>query len=232
MSARHALLAALREKPGSPTKLRKRVRSSLGPAWALNSGQVSQDIGKLERDKQVERIFISAGDADEQYILRLTPAGLQECERWSDEPTSMRGTRRLRRPLLLKLLTGGPERLALTLQELEAYQDECAAEIKKLSRECDAIPLGGRRVQAEHELLRMALGSEILDMDGELKWAQYMHEWISLLKSRNAIWSFPHRCAPDDEERARQTARDGLFDRIAERRSLDENRETPLPGDG
>jgi hypothetical protein len=93
-------------------------------------------------------------------------------------------------------------------------------------REQEQIPVAGRQVLADDELLRFALSGDISFAEGELRWSRYMHERVSWLKNQDVVWptTYEHPAA-GDRTHDRQIARKELFGRIAGRE------EQTTPGD-
>jgi DNA-binding PadR family transcriptional regulator len=216
VSAKHALLGLLLHKPAYRYQLGDRLQKRLGPAWKINSGQLYQTIKQLATDGLIERVDGAPDDQDEKHVFAITAAGAEEFERWFEEGAS--GTRLLRRPLLVKITLAGPERLESALDQIDAYEQECAARLKELSREREEIPVGGLQVRADHELLRFALSGDVSYVEGELKYSRYMHERVSWLKNQDVIWPSTRRPEPTKRTRDRQSARADLFGRIAGQR--------------
>lgn len=217
MSARHALLGLLLDKPAYRYQLGDRLQARLGPAWRINSGQLYRTIKNLEEDELIERVDRDSDAQDERHVFAITLAGAEEFERWFDETISR--TRLLRRPLLVKITLAGPERLKDTLRELEAYEQDCADCLREYLRMRDEIPLGGLRVRADHELLRLNLSADTTQLEAELGWTRHARDRVSWLLGQDAIWPSTHGRpgASEQEVREREDARVELFGRIAKR---------------
>ncbi|HEY4810959.1 MAG TPA: PadR family transcriptional regulator [Solirubrobacteraceae bacterium] len=214
MSAKHALLGLLLDRPAYRYQLGDRLQERLGPAWKINSGQLYQTIERLEVDGLIERIDSATDDQDERHVFAVTAAGEDEFEHWFDG--SMSRARLLRRPLLVKITLAGPERLEDTLQEIDNYERECAACLRERLRLREEIPLGGLQVRADHELLRLNLNADIAQLEAELGWARHARERIGWLLGQDAIWpSAQQRKAATEQSRQRQDARAKLFGRMA-----------------
>jgi DNA-binding PadR family transcriptional regulator len=214
VSAKHALLGLLLDRPAYRYQLGDRLQERLGPAWKINSGQLYQTIERLEADGLIERIDSATDDQHERHVFAVTATGEKEFEHWFDG--SMSRARLLRRPLLVKITLAGPQRLKDTLREIDDYERECAACLREHLRLREAIPLGGLRVRADHELLRLNLSADIMQLEAELGWARHAHERIGWLLDQDAIWpSAQQRKAATEQNRKRQNARAELFGRIA-----------------
>ena len=214
MSAKHALLGLLLDRPAYRYQLGDRLQERLGPAWKINSGQLYQTIERLEADGLIERIDSATDDQHERHVFAVTATGEEEFEHWFDG--SMSRARLLRRPLLVKITLAGPERLKDTLHEIDDYERACATCLRDHLRLREAIPLGGLRVRADHELLRLNLSADIMQLEAELGWARHARERTAWLLDQDAIWpSTQQRKVVTEQSRKRQDARAELFGRIA-----------------
>jgi len=216
MSAKHALLGLLLQRSSYPYELGERLRERLGPAWAVNSGQLYQTIDRMELDGLIERVDTDAQGRDERHFFKVTAGGAEEFERWFAAGT--RVTRLSRRPLTVKLTLAGPARLSDALAQIAAYELECAQRLTELSRLHESVAVGGPRVRADHVLLRLNLSADIFALEAELRWARHAHEMISWLQGRDAIWSSATERADASVKEAREDARAQLFGRMADDR--------------
>lgn len=220
MSAKHALLGLLVHQPAYPYQLADRLQSRLGPAWAVNSGQLYQTIDRMERDGLIERVEGDAESREDRHVFAITDSGVEEFERWLE--SSSGGIRLTRRPLLVKLTLAGPDRMADALTQIDAYELDCAARLKELSRLREATPAEGLRVRADQVLLRLNLSADIFQLEAELRWARHAREMISWLLTREAIWPSAkerHGEAPTHAREGLQARRE-LFGKMAARRTL------------
>lgn len=220
MSAKHALLGLLLHRSAYPYQLADRLQGRLGPAWAVNSGQLYQTIDRLERDGLIKRVESDTEGREDRHVFAITESGIDEFERWFDASTS--GVRLSRRPLLVKITLAGPERMKDALEQIDAYELDCAAHLKELSRMRDESSFEGTRVRADQVLLRLNLSADIFQLEGELQWARHAREMISWLLTREAIWPSAHERSGSTqaETNDRQGVREELFGKMASRHPL------------
>jgi DNA-binding PadR family transcriptional regulator len=220
MSAKHALLGLLLQRPAYPYELADRLQSRLGPAWEINSGQLYQTIKGLERDGLIEPVAGTVEGREDRRVRAITDRGIEEFERWFAEGSPR--ARLPRRPLLVKLTLAGPDRLNDALSHLDAYEQECTERLSELSREVDAVPMDGLQVRADHVMLRLSLSADVFQLEAELGWARHARERIAWLKGRDAIWlsTDARRASASAEVRVREQAREELFGRLAARDGL------------
>jgi DNA-binding PadR family transcriptional regulator len=217
MSAKHALLGLLRERPAYGYQLGERLQQRLGPAWAINSGHLYQTLKRMEQEGLIERVDDPERDRDDRHVFALTDSGDAEFQSWFEQDGS--GPQLPRRPLLLKITLAGPDRLEDALRQIDSYERDCAGRLKELSRAQDEIPDEDLRVRADHVLLRLGLSADISHLKAELGWARHAREMVSWLLGQEAVWPGTHRRpgSSDAEARERQSAREELFGRIARR---------------
>lgn len=217
MSAKHALLGLLLDRPEYPYQLAERLQERLGPAWKVNSGQLYQTVKALEREGLIERVQGAAGAREDRHVFQVTDEGVHEFERFfADTPEAVR---LCRRPLLLKITFAGPQRLPEALEKVDAYERQCAQRLKEIAHMREELPPDGPLVRADRLLLRLSLSADIFQLEGELRWTRHAREMLSWLAGREAIW--PGRRTGGDAEaelvqRQRESARRRLFDRMAD----------------
>jgi PadR family transcriptional regulator AphA len=216
MSAKHAVLGLLQQRAAYPYELADRLQARLGPAWAINSGQLSQTIRALESAGLIEQVARSSAGRSDRNVFAVTEQGTRELERWWDEDETA-DLRLIRRPLLVKLVLAGPDQLKDALGQVEAYERRCAERIKEIMEKREEVPLDGIQVRAEDVLLRVGLSADIFQLEAELKWARHAHQALSWLRERGAVW--PAHAAASERSRAQasQDAREELFGRMAAR---------------
>jgi DNA-binding PadR family transcriptional regulator len=233
MSAKHALLGLLLDRPAYRYGLGDRLRERLGPAWDINSGHLYQTVERLERDGFVERVGDPGEKATDRLQFAITDSGVEEFERWFDGDASK--ARLIRRPLLVKITLAGPRRLSDALAQIDAYERSCAAQLKDIYRAHEAIePAPGPRVRADHILLRLNLTADIRQLEGELQWARHAREIVLWLLDQEAIWPSAHERASAPSEEERRIARAELFGRMAadHLRAAPTNNEQATPASG
>lgn len=220
VSAKHALLGLLIERPAYPYQLADRLKRRLGPAWKVNSGQLYQTVKALEKEGLIERVeaLPERSERSERHVFEITEQGVLEFERFFCQGPD--GVRLSRRPLLVKITFAGPRKLQKALEKIDAYERDCAKQLAQTARLRDELPAEGPLVRADHLLLRLNLSADVSQLEGELRWARHAREMLSWLASREAVWPSGHE-RPDagaPRQRAgseRAGARRELFGRMA-----------------
>ena len=105
MSAKHALLGFLLQRSSYPYELGDRLEQRLGPAYKVNSGQLSQIVKRMEADGLIERVDPDAQGPKERHVFKATARGAEDFERWFAQETKVaphapgaHGQARARRP--------------------------------------------------------------------------------------------------------------------------------------
>jgi DNA-binding PadR family transcriptional regulator len=215
LSAKHALLGLLLQGSAYPYQLADRLEARLGPTWAVNSGQLYKTIKQMESDGLIERVDGAEGRGERRHVFAITESGAEEFDRWFEQTTG--GVRLHRRPLLVKVTLAGPERLEEALEQVDAHELDCTTRLNNLLSIRDEISRQGPQVRADHLLLRVNLGADIYQLEGELQSARDARDVLSRLLSQEAIWPSAHErsSAAPGEARDRQGAREELFDKMA-----------------
>lgn len=217
MSAKHALLGLLLNRPAYPYELSDRLPSRLGPAWRLNSGQVYGAIKAMERDGLVEEVDTVDGAHENRRVFAITALGVEEFERWFAADTD--GVKLSRRPLVVKIILAGPSRLEEALAHIDAYEQDCAETLNVITASRDELGWEAPILRADNVLLRLGMSVEVHELEGELKWARHAREIVGWLMEQDAVW-------PSERERSRRAtateqerdeARARLFSRMAAR---------------
>ena len=217
MSAKHALLGLLLNRPAYPYELADRLPSRLGPAWKLNSGQVYGTLKAMERDGLVEQVEAVDGAQRSRRVLAITGLGVEEFEHWFTADTD--GVKLSRRPLVVKIILAGPNRLEEALSHIDAYEWDCAETLNAVTASRDEVGWEAPVLRADNVLLRLGMSVEVHELEGELKWARHAREIVGWLMEQDAVW-------PSERERTRRAtateqerdeARARLFSRMAAR---------------
>jgi DNA-binding PadR family transcriptional regulator len=216
MSAKHALLGLLIERPAYPYQLADRLAQRLGPAWKVNSGQLYQTIKTLERDGLIERVHDLSPESSDRHVFSITDEGMLEFERFFCQAPER--VRLSRRPLLVKITLAGPRDLNKALAKVDAYERECAEQLAQIARLREELPRDEPQLRADQLLLRLNLSADIFQLEGELRWARHAREMLSWLAGREAVWPSARERAQSESQRSRGDrgrARRELFERMA-----------------
>lgn len=208
MSAKHALLGLLLERPGYPYQLADRLQELLGPTWKINSGQLSQTIKSMQEEDLIERVG-SEPDAKDQrrQIYAITSTGELEYEGWYRRIT--KPGRISRRPLLLKIaLAGGPGHMDDALEEIGVYERDCVEVVTNISRVRDAEP-PAHWSWVDRVIFRLSLNADLAQAEAELRWAREARAEVSLL-AREGVSS-----TRGTADRRLRRVRDDVFGRMA-----------------
>jgi DNA-binding PadR family transcriptional regulator len=214
MAARNTLLALLAEGPAHGYLLGKRLRAKLGPAWEINSGNVSTALKKLEKQGLVRVVDGEAGQDDRKLVVELTEAGAVELDRWFGGETD--GVRVASPEFLAKVSLGGQERCEESLEHITAYEADCVKVLEQLQAHRDSVPIWPVAT-AERLLKRCATVCEMMQVEAQLQGAMLVRETIAELKDNDALWGSASAQSDADKARKREQAREEVFRRMAKR---------------
>jgi DNA-binding PadR family transcriptional regulator len=215
MSAKHALLGLMADRPAYPYELADRLQRRLGPAWAVNSGQVYQTMNRLAQDGLIERVDGLAPGRDGRHVFAITDRGREELDEWL---AAAPGEVRLpRRPLRAKITLAGPDRLHAVLDQIGDYERECSLHLRELVGAHELLDVGRTGSRADDILLRLNLSADILQVEAEIQWARLARATISRLLEDDVVWpSTAGRAAAQGQQGSdRALARRKLFDRMS-----------------
>jgi DNA-binding PadR family transcriptional regulator len=190
MSAKHALLGLLLDRPAYPYQMADRMEQRLGPAWKVNSGTLYNTVKAMEEDGLIERVENVPTVRGDRHVYSITERGVGEFETWFSKAND--GVRLPRRPLLLKITFAGPDRLAQAMSKVESYEHECSELLIEITGMRDALPdTEDALLRASHLLLGLNLSTDIFALEGELRWAQAARELLTWLsKQDRTLWPY------------------------------------------
>jgi DNA-binding PadR family transcriptional regulator len=89
----HALLVALREKPGSGLELAGRFDRSIGFFWHATHQQIYRVLGRMETDGWLAVEVVGQSGKPDKKVYRVTSAGERVLAEWLATPTPMEDLR-------------------------------------------------------------------------------------------------------------------------------------------
>jgi DNA-binding PadR family transcriptional regulator len=169
MSAKHAVLGLVIERPGYGYELGRRLEERCG-AWGWQSSGVYTALDQLARDKHVrclgEKGSGETGRAAPRLVYESTPRGVEFFKAWilgSAAPSPFR------QELDLKVLFAGPEFLPRLIDQTWAQEQMCVDQLRGLT---SATP----SVSPDRMSWREA--AVVLQRDAEMKFLQVRIEWL------------------------------------------------------
>lgn len=215
MSTKHALLGLLLEGSAYPYQLADRLKDRLGPAWAINSGQLYKTIGQMEGEGLIELVGSGVeGRNKRRRFFSITENGEREFEDWLEATSG--AVKWYRRPELLKITLAGPEHLDTALGQIDAYEESRTRRLNKFQEARHLIPRQRTPVRADHVLLRLNLSMDISLLEVELQRAREIREMLLWLHAQpEAIWPSTADSSSTQKARDRRGAREELFEGMA-----------------
>jgi DNA-binding PadR family transcriptional regulator len=187
MSTRHQVLGMLLDGPAHPYQVADRLKKRLGPAWEINTGNLSNMIRSLEEDGLIR--FVGFDERDRRRkVFEITTDGVVEIGRWWHD-RGVPDTQAFRETLLLKVALAGPNALEDTLALCKACERDCLRRINEVAeRRSQIAATEGPRTLADDVVLRLSLSADIYVLEGNLKLAQHAQRVIRWMLSEAAVW--------------------------------------------
>jgi DNA-binding PadR family transcriptional regulator len=171
MSARHAVLGLVIERPGYGYDLARRLEERCG-AWGWERTGVYSALDQLVREENVrsarDRGSGATGRAAPRAIYEATPKGRDFFRDWIFESSALSP---VRQELDLKILFSGPEFLPRLIDQTWAQEQKCIDDLRALT---SGVPARGvsRGAPTWGEAV------VVLQRDAEIRLLQMRIEWL------------------------------------------------------
>ncbi|WP_080795986.1 helix-turn-helix transcriptional regulator [Corynebacterium pacaense] len=162
MSIKHALLVLLLDGPGSASQLQSRFADSTSGVWPLNMGQVTQTLGRLQRDGHIElagTVTGVTGHSAETYTL--TESGHQVIENWFNSPVIQPLAER--DELVAKVSLAVRRRDVNLIRLLDSQREAIMSDLRRLNRHARDLP-------DTRTTDRLLTERRILDLESQARW--------------------------------------------------------------
>jgi DNA-binding PadR family transcriptional regulator len=170
MSAKHAILGLVIERPGYGYQLAQRLEERCGP-WKWESTGVYSALDQLEREGHVlsdrEKSAGATGRGAPRVIYESTPKGVDFFRDWILSPSPPRPARQ---ELDLKILLSGPEFLGRLIEQTWAQEQQCMDELRDLRSTSPIAAIGPSASWRE--------AAVVVQRDAEIKLLQVRIEWL------------------------------------------------------
>lgn len=170
MSAKHAVLGLVIERPGYGYDLARRLEDRCG-AWGWERSGVYSALDQLTRDGHVRsekaKSRASSARSAPRAIYESTADGVDYFREWITKSTSPSP---VRQELDLKILFSGPEFLPRLIEQTWAQEQMCIDQLHALSATPPAIARSGAPTWREV--------APVLQREAEIKLLQVRVEWL------------------------------------------------------
>ena len=170
MSAKHAVLGLVIERPGYGYQLAQRLEERFG-AWGWQGSGVYGALDQLARDGYVRPLREKGSGATRRgaprVIYESTPEGIDFFDDWisrSSAPSPFR------QELDLKILFSGPELVPRLIDQTWAQEQTCIHDLRALTARTRTVAVHPRSSWREV--------SGVLQRDAEIKLLQVRIEWL------------------------------------------------------
>ncbi|MDO5513031.1 PadR family transcriptional regulator [Corynebacterium sp.] len=162
MSIKHSLLALLADGPYSASQLQQQFSDRTRAVWPLNIGQVTQTLGRLERDGLIEVAgTITGANNRPADAYQLTPAGADLLTEWWTAPVHRPSTERDELVIKVSLAAHNPAIDLIAL--LDQQRRSTIAQLRELNR-------ASRHLDDTRTADRLQVERRIFDLEAEARW--------------------------------------------------------------
>jgi DNA-binding PadR family transcriptional regulator len=214
MSAKHAVLGLVIERPGYGYDLARRLRERFGSSGFAPTGVYSA-LDQLSAEGLVRSAGSLANSRAERAaprtIYEATGAGQEQFNRWMLSTSSLAN---VRDELNMKLALSRPRDLPALIESARSQEQQCLARIEALKRQDASAEL--RRERSDG--LAWTQVSSLLVRDAEVRQLQARIEWLQRVGAIMAKLAGKQRAQPSEEISG---AHDGGEARVAHRGRAD-----------
>ena len=195
MSAKHAVLGLVIERPGYGYDLARRLRERFGSSGFAPTGVYSA-LDQLSAEGLVRSAGSLAADRAERAaprtIYEATGSGEEQFDRWMLSTSSLAN---VRDELNMKLALSRPRDLPALIELARSQEQQCLARIEALKRQDTSAEL--RREHSDG--LAWTQVSSLLVRDAEVRQLQARIEWLQRVGAIMAKLAGKQRAQPSEE---------------------------------
>lgn len=177
MALDHALLVALREKPGSGLELTRRFERSFGYFWHATHQQIYRVLARLVDAGELDVEVVAQDGRPDKKVYRVTAAGEQTLAAWLSTPTPLEP---LRSEVAVKMRGASFGERTTVLDGLRAHLADHRVRREhflRLAAAYDLDPDSDLRDAAEH--LEGAVLDQYLVLRGGIRLEEFWIDWIT-----------------------------------------------------
>jgi DNA-binding PadR family transcriptional regulator len=180
MALDHALLVALRERPGSGYELARRFDRSIGFFWTATHQQIYRVLRRMQELGWVRAEVVPQDARPDKKVYEVTPAGAAELQRWIAEPVE---------PEPVRLALGVKVRAA-AFGNAKALREEVARQRDRHAQRLDLFQQIEKRDFPDPRRLGPQASAQYLVLRGgimvEKGWVDWCEEAIGVLREMEA----------------------------------------------
>jgi DNA-binding PadR family transcriptional regulator len=170
MSAKHAVLGLVIERPGYGYDLARRLRERFGSSDFAPTGVYSA-LDQLSAEALVRSAGPRAGTDKTRVVYEATPEGVERFEQWMLDSSSLAP---VRDELYMKLALSKPHNLSRLIELAQSQEEDCLARLQALRHPASGAASAPR---AWSDV------AGLLVRDAEIKQLQARVEWLQKARS-------------------------------------------------
>jgi len=174
MPVKHAILGILKEAPRHGYELKSIFDERIGNFWNLNYGQIYTTLDRLEKEGFVSGIEEEQDSRPDKKVYDISPKGVQELERWLQEPATK--PRPLRDELFIKLLFISRENPELALQLIERQTHIYMEQMRELTKTKYRLTKNG--INRENMMTDLLTDAALFHAEADVRWLSHVEAKI------------------------------------------------------
>ncbi|MDR3586285.1 MAG: PadR family transcriptional regulator [Desulfosporosinus sp.] len=174
MPVKHAILGILKEVPRHGYELKSIFDERIGNFWNLNYGQIYTTLDRLEKEGFVSGTEEEQDSRPDKKVYDISPKGVQELERWLQEPATK--PRPLRDELFIKLLFTSRENPELALRLIERQTQIYMEQMRELTDTKYRLSKDG--LNRENMMTDLLTDAALFHAEADVRWLGHVEAKI------------------------------------------------------
>jgi DNA-binding PadR family transcriptional regulator len=185
MSAKHAVLGLVIERPGYGYQLAQRLEERCG-AWGWEPSGVYNALDQLKRERHVRAVGEKGSRGTDRGAPRVvyesTSRGVEFFEDWMSKSSALSP---FRQELDLKIVFSGPECLAGLIDQTWAQEQVCINDLRALTTPTQ-VGSGDRMASWREAAVILQRDAEIMLLQARIEWLQNARKTMKTMLDRFA----------------------------------------------
>lgn len=174
MPVKHAILGILKEAPRHGYELKSIFDERIGNFWNLNYGQIYTTLDRLDKEGLVSGTEEEQNSRPDKKVYDISPKGVQELERWLQEPATK--PRALRDELFIKLVFMSRENPELAFQLLERQTQIYMEQMRELTETKYRLTKAG--INRDNMMTDLLTDAALFHVEADVRWLSHVEAKI------------------------------------------------------
>lgn len=174
MSVKHAILGILKEASRHGYELKSIFDERIGNFWNLNYGQIYTTLDRLDKEGLISGTEEEQNTRPDKKVYDISPKGIQELERWLQEPATK--PRALRDELFIKLVFISRENPELALRLLERQTQIYMEQMRELTETKYRLTKEG--INSDNIMTDLLTDAALFHAEADVRWLSHVEAKI------------------------------------------------------